>query len=59
MGKKPNRIFEQCRVGMRCAVDFFARHGMSGKKAGLAGAAEERTRLLFDDDFTLPTSVTS
>ena len=43
LGEEPDRFVEEMRVGVRRAADFFARHGVSRKKAGLAGAAEERT----------------
>ena len=40
-GEQPHSVGEELSVGVGGAAYFFACHGVSGKKAGLAGGAEK------------------
>ena len=51
LGKQPHGIGEELCIGMRGAAYFFARHGVPGEKACLAGAAEQRLRAFGDGHF--------
>ncbi len=51
LGEEPYRVGEELGIGMRGATHFLAGHGVSGEKAGLAGAAKERMGAFGDRDF--------